>query len=1498
VGETLLRWRPVAGAESYHLILSPEPFEPPSTMAALASLGDACVHRAVRRNWALASRLGLPASAGPVWHWTVGIERGGSLYASRPRSFRLADTAAAGPQPIRKGPVLRGEPATRAGALVLSNGATVEGAAKTGARANRWIVRFEGPIRESWRRAVEARGARAETYLPDDALLVRASPRIAEEVRSSPGVAWVAPFEGRLKLAASLASARAGVPLDLALLLSRGEDGAACADTLRREGFDLVQTAGEVVRVRADAGRLSELAALETVRWIEPWSDPRFFNRDCQWVVQSDVTDVRSLWQRGLRGDDVLLAVCDTGLRTSHQMFRDDTRSILTYGDFPDHRKVVAYRRACDSPLILFGDDAGAWYHGTHTACTLAGNDSTLGASAYDGIAPAARLFFVDAGGSSDVVYVPTDLADLFLPVYEGNEAGAPRVFSNSWGVLGGGAYDFRCEQLDRFVWEHPDFLAVFSAGNGMIANSVASPAAAKNCVAAGGTENGAEANRIYASTSRGPTDDGRIKPTLAAPARLLSASGSGDAAYQTLDGTSMSAPSIAASAALAREYFRQGWYPSGVKNGSAPMEPSAALLRAVLVNAAANDVTGCTIPSNDVGWGRLRLEDALFFPGESRRLAAVDETSGLLTGDRAIYEVTVASSGEPLEVVLAWSDYPSSPAASRNLVNDLDLVVRKGSAVYRGNVYSAGVSIPGGTRDSLNVEECVLVAGPAAGTWTIEVSAAAVPFGPQPFALVVTGNLDAAVSGLALDRGSYGAPDTVDVRVEDANAAAVRALVSSDTEAAPETLSLAGSGGLYAGLIATTRAQPIHGDGALSVSHGDSIRVTYADASPSGTRRASACVSLRGPALRPAAGSALDGQCGVLRWDTDVPSDSRVLYGLSRDSRTDTAFSPDLVETHEVSLAGLLPDTTYFFSVSSADYRGNRTDDDGGSEPYRLSTGPRADVLVVIPDPSFEHAERYRRVFDRFGWNGAVAEGVVPPLGDRKAGLRSHPAVWWQAGWEEYPPFSDSSRALLDRYLSGGGRLAAVSHDAAWAFGDPVSPFWSPERQEWLERNLKASFAGEPSFWSIVFGASGDPISSSWATAGISYSPIRSGGAGDEVHEAAASATIDSVWSDNSGHGMIGLRWVDAAVSGDPDSAVWGGAKSRGTTYCFEWSRLNASVEDDQARASVLDKTAAWLIGRDHPDVTLTAFAGGGTIAASPAAIRWNEWVYGGVGVGERRIEWSGDAGASWNTITRSAGPSPYSWNLAGVPNGTTARVRVTLIDGGDPPLSGRDASDANITVAIAGNDTRGPRVLPGTASVSPEPVLYPGAAEIRATISDSLRGASPVVAAEWSLAPDAPGSGTPMSGSWGTLTAVAADTIDARVLAPPLDTIWIRGRDAAGVWGEASPLPITLRGDFTAIAGGAPPSFRLHPNVPNPFNPATTLRFDLPAPSLARLAVFDLAGRLVRTLVDRDLPAGPHEATWDGRDEKGRPAGSGVYFVRLESGADRATRKVLLLR
>jgi hypothetical protein len=93
-------------------------------------------------------------------------------------------------------------------------------------------------------------------------------------------------------------------------------------------------------------------------------------------------------------------------------------------------------------------------------------------------------------------------------------------------------------------------------------------------------------------------------------------------------------------------------------------------------------------------------------------------------------------------------------------------------------------------------------------------------------------------------------------------------------------------------------------------------------------------------------------------------------------------------------------------------------------------------------------------------------------------------------------------------------------------------------------------------------------------------------------------------------------------------------------------------------------------------------------------------------------------------------------------------------------------------------------------------------------------------------------------------------------------------------------------------------PGLLRLHPPYPNPFNPMTTLAFDLGEPGPAQLALFDLAGRRVATVVDADLPAGRHEFTWLGRDEGGQAVPSGTYHVRLLAGGKTQTCKLSLIR
>ncbi len=89
-----------------------------------------------------------------------------------------------------------------------------------------------------------------------------------------------------------------------------------------------------------------------------------------------------------------------------------------------------------------------------------------------------------------------------------------------------------------------------------------------------------------------------------------------------------------------------------------------------------------------------------------------------------------------------------------------------------------------------------------------------------------------------------------------------------------------------------------------------------------------------------------------------------------------------------------------------------------------------------------------------------------------------------------------------------------------------------------------------------------------------------------------------------------------------------------------------------------------------------------------------------------------------------------------------------------------------------------------------------------------------------------------------------------------------------------------------------------RLDPARPNPFNPVTTIAFALPEAGPARLAVYDVSGRLVAVLAEGVHEAGEHEAVWNGRDTAGRQLGSGVYFVRLETAGSVSTRKMVMVK
>jgi len=93
-------------------------------------------------------------------------------------------------------------------------------------------------------------------------------------------------------------------------------------------------------------------------------------------------------------------------------------------------------------------------------------------------------------------------------------------------------------------------------------------------------------------------------------------------------------------------------------------------------------------------------------------------------------------------------------------------------------------------------------------------------------------------------------------------------------------------------------------------------------------------------------------------------------------------------------------------------------------------------------------------------------------------------------------------------------------------------------------------------------------------------------------------------------------------------------------------------------------------------------------------------------------------------------------------------------------------------------------------------------------------------------------------------------------------------------------------------------PSGFELGVNYPNPFNPSTTIEYTLPSRSQVRIEILNMLGKVVRTLIDESRPAGSHTVSWDGRDDTGSVAASGMYLCRIKAGDFMDARKMILLK
>ena len=494
---------------------------------------------------------------------------------------------------------------------------------------------------------------------------------------------------------------------------------------------------GFLLRVRLrEGGDPKNLLLINEVEWVEDVPAFRPANASSSAVVQGGGGGgARPIWDKGLHGEDQVIGILDVGIPDMlHNFFIDHDPPGLT------HRKVLA---------VLPDLDGVVSSHPTMVSGCAAGDDFNAGGSHPDrGGAWAAKLVCIDFNRSGEKV--DDELKAAFAK-------GASIVNVSAADAAADGTkpapYTANAAAFDHELWKNEYLMVVSAVPNscGSLQDYGGAPENAKNPLGVAGTRDVPNQNSFH--TGRPGTADGRRKPELVAVGQSVATS---DLTRPTANspfnrsaittvpcGTSLAAPHVSAAAALVRQYFIEGWYPTG-KASPNRVTPSGALLKAVLLNATV-DMPGAGYPKVREGWGRLELDKTLHFDGD-KILLQVKDVPHIYGHDTSVparaktFFVNVPNDAKSMKVTLVFNDPAGAVGANDPTVNQLDLVLMEpmrsrwdGWEVgYFGNDFGAnkltvrrgllGTIFPPDRVELKNNVRQVVVNAPGAGRWGLAV--------------------------------------------------------------------------------------------------------------------------------------------------------------------------------------------------------------------------------------------------------------------------------------------------------------------------------------------------------------------------------------------------------------------------------------------------------------------------------------------------------------------------------------------------------------------------------------------------------------------------------------------------------------------------------------------------------------------------------------------------------------------------------------------------------
>lgn len=598
-----------------------------------------------------------------------------------------------------------------------------------GESANYYLVQLQSTITpELTSRLKEQYGLRLQEYVPELTYVERLEPAILERLSDDEAIRAVVAFEPAFKISPSIGTkeyrseerrALSASGLLLNVVLFADADPEATAQSLSRLGATEIEISdlrqyGSTVRIQLVLPLeqdVRDVARLPEVRWIEEVAEYDEDNGNTAGTMQSGTPGVTPVWDIGIHGEGQTISVMEgRSADINHCMFIDPANPVGAA-----HRKVQS----------TFGSTGD---HATFVSGIAVGDDiNNPGTGANRGNAWAARLVNVVSSTTNMLAQLNTSAAT------------GTSVHTNSWhGVNVNAAnqalYDQISSDVDTFVWNNEDHVVLGSMGN--VGEEQGPPGTAKNAI---GINAGTTFPNImnFGDGNAGPTAGGRRKPDVVTPGCNIQSSRSGTACTINQRGvcaTSWATPAAAAASTLIRQYYVDGYYPNGASDPTSAFTPSGALIKATLINGTI-DMTGIAgYPSNQEGWGLVRLDNVLYFQDDDHLLQAWEtrNSNGLTTGGSRTHLFNVTDDDRPLIVTLVWTDAPAAAGAANPAINNLNLrvVSPDASQTFRGNVFAGGQSTTGGAADTLNNVEQVVINTPAEGQWRLLVDAAAVNVG------------------------------------------------------------------------------------------------------------------------------------------------------------------------------------------------------------------------------------------------------------------------------------------------------------------------------------------------------------------------------------------------------------------------------------------------------------------------------------------------------------------------------------------------------------------------------------------------------------------------------------------------------------------------------------------------------------------------------------------------------------------------------------------------